>query len=81
MSHDVKSLAEEARELPPDQQAELIDVLIEGLSHTPGDWNASWSAEAERRWALLKAGKMQSYPADQVLTEIAAHLEKRRGRS
>ena len=79
MDHTVKILADAAKKLPPDRQAELIDVLIEGLSQTAHDWNAAWIAEAERRWALVKTGAMQTFTADHVLTDIAAHLAKRRG--
>ena len=81
MDMTVKHLADEARKLQPEQQAELIDLLIEGLSKSPAGWDEAWSAEAERRWARVKAGKMASFPADQVLSDIAAHLEKRRQRT
>ena len=81
MDQIVKSFADEAGKLSPEQQAELIDVLIGRLSQEPDEWDRAWSAEAERRWALVKAGKMASFPAAEVLSDIAAHLEKRRRRA
>ena len=81
MDHDLKSIADDARKLSPDKQAELIEMLIDGLSRTDSDWAAAWSTEAERRWTLLTAGGMQTYPAEQVLADIATHLEKRRRRT
>ena len=81
MTHDVKSLAAAARNLPLEDQADLIDELVTSLSRTDSGWNAAWSKEAERRWVEHTASKQASYPADDVLSEVAKQLDKRRQRS
>jgi hypothetical protein len=80
-TQSLKSIAAAARALPPEQQAELIDDLVVGLSHADDGWNVAWSKEAEQRWSGHVAASHPGHAADDVLAEIAALLEKRRNRS
>lgn len=80
MSHSVKDLAEAARALSPAQQAELIDALITGLGGSDADWNDAWSREAGERWATYRASGHFGHAAEDVLTEVAAELARRRTR-
>jgi hypothetical protein len=81
LEKSLKSIAAAARALPPEQQAELIDELVIGLSRADEDWSAAWSKEAGQRWSGHVAAAHPGHAADDVLADIAALLEKRRHRS
>jgi putative addiction module component (TIGR02574 family) len=81
MIDDIKSIAAAARNLPPEDQADLIDELVTSLGRTDGDWNAAWSKEAERRWAQHAASQHSGHATEDVLSDIAKLLNTRRQRS
>lgn len=81
MTQSIKSLADAARAMPPEDQAELIDELIVGLSLTDGGWTAAWSREADRRWVEHTASGHDGHDADDVIADISKHLKKRRQRA
>lgn len=78
MTNSVKALAIAVRLLPPEQQADLIDELVIGLGVSDTAWNAAWAAEADHRWAAHVASGHAGHAAEDVLSDIAAHLSKRR---
>ena len=80
MNERVKTIVDQARKLTPEERADVFDDLLIDLHQSDADWNKAWSAEAERRWALYKTGEIAAHDADEVLSEIAARLEKRRSR-
>jgi len=68
-------IVEEARHLPTQQVAELVDRLAEGLYLSPGI-EESWTAETRRRLADIEAGSVQGIPGP----EISARIRKIVGR-
>ncbi|HOC54969.1 MAG TPA: addiction module protein [Verrucomicrobiota bacterium] len=62
-------IVEEARHLPTEQVAELVDRLSEGLHLSPGI-EESWKAETRQRIADIEGGKVQGIPGAQVSARI-----------
>jgi putative addiction module component (TIGR02574 family) len=69
MTQDVKVLYAKARQLSADEQAELVDLLLNDGSDTPSDWDRAWSEEAEARLAAYAQGKIDAIDAEAVLAE------------
>ena len=73
MSRDVKEITAEALQLPLDARAELASQLLESLDDlSEKEVEQLWAAEAERRYADYKAGKIKAIPADEVFARLAA---------
>jgi putative addiction module component (TIGR02574 family) len=58
------------------ERARLAQRLISSLEQRGGDADAErlWLAEAERRLADLKSGKVAAIPAERVLKKVRAGL-------
>lgn len=71
MSRDVKDLAAEALQLPLAARAELASQLLESLDDlSEKEIEQLWAAEAERRYAEFKAGRIEAIPADEVFAAL-----------
>ncbi|MBI4604611.1 MAG: addiction module protein [Planctomycetes bacterium] len=77
MPMTVDQIVDEARRLPPEQVAELVDRLTLAL-HQAIDPSVedAWKQEARRRLAELEGGSVQGVPGD----EVAARVRKIAGR-
>ena len=69
MPMTLEQLVEEARHLPTQQVAELVDRLSEGLRLSPGI-EEGWIAETRRRVADIEAGRVQGIPGPEVSARI-----------
>lgn len=77
MNTTLKQLAQEALHLTPAQRAELADFLVESLhSVQPDELQHFWIAEANKRLAEIRSGKVKTIPGEEVLAE-ARRLVKR----
>lgn len=77
MNATLKHLAQEAMQLTPEQRAELADFLVESLnSAQPDELQQLWIAEASKRLAEIRSGKVKTIPGEEVLAE-ARRLVKR----
>lgn len=66
-----KDLTEKALELPLAQRAELARQLLDSLEDISEEENdALWAAEAERRYADFRAGKIKAVPAEEVFARL-----------
>lgn len=73
MNRDLEEIAAEALELPLTARAELASKLLDSLDDLSAEENdALWAAEAERRYADYKAGKVNATPAEEVFARLAA---------
>jgi putative addiction module component (TIGR02574 family) len=73
MSRHLKDIAAEALELPLTARAELADQLLESLDElSEEEAEQLWAAEAERRYADYKAGRIESTTADAVFARLRA---------
>jgi putative addiction module component (TIGR02574 family) len=67
----LKELYAEARQLPREQAAELMDLLLIDTFGAPdATIEAAWGREIDRRLAELDSGKVQAIPGEQVMAEI-----------
>jgi putative addiction module component (TIGR02574 family) len=71
MATTVEQLVEEARRLPRDQIAELVDRLTLSLHENlePGIEDA-WKKEVRRRVAEIETGEVKGVPGDEVSARI-----------
>jgi putative addiction module component (TIGR02574 family) len=72
MEHStVDQLTEQALELPSDDRASLADRLVESLDPTDdATLQRLWGAEALRRLDDVRAGRVESVPAEEAFKQI-----------
>ena len=67
----LKELYAETRQLPREQAAELMDLLlIDTFSEADPAVEAAWGQEIDRRLAELESGKVQGFPAEEVMAKV-----------
>jgi hypothetical protein len=83
MTVTVRNLFDQAQQLPAEEQADLIDLL---LAHGQPDdarddvaWTAEWATEIEARVRSLERGEAVAVPAEDVLAEGRRRLAAMRG--
>ena len=69
------SLEAQLLRLPAADRARLAELLLESLdaeegSAPPADAEAAWAAEAERRLAELRDGRVAGIPANEVFAQV-----------
>jgi putative addiction module component (TIGR02574 family) len=70
MSLTLKELYSETRNLPREQAAELIDLLLIDMFSEPDQAvDEAWGREIDRRLAELESGKVQGIPAEEVMAK------------
>lgn len=69
MNERVKKISDQAKALPPDELAELVDDLIVRLHQTDPEIEKAWADEIEDRIAAHERGEMTSRPAVEVLAK------------
>jgi len=79
MSRTVKQLEAEARQLSPEQRAELAQRLFASLEgdaglEPPADAEEAWLSEAERRYQRYLAGDTLATPAAEALARVRERL-------
>ncbi|MFA6543332.1 MAG: addiction module protein [Limisphaerales bacterium] len=71
----VKELQIEALRLSPAERETLATELFRSLDTQPlSEVDAAWVAEADRRFAELRAGQVQGIPGNRVFGEIRREL-------
>jgi putative addiction module component (TIGR02574 family) len=75
---EVFRLYEAAMQLPDNDRAEFVVMLLEGLDErlTPEEIEASWIAEAKRRLEDIRAGRMATVPRAEAIRKARAALEQ-----
>ena len=73
----LEKIEQEALSLPPEQQGELIDRLIEKSAIAP-EVEEAWNAEIASRIDDIKAGRVEGIPHDEVMRELRERAEQRR---
>lgn len=70
MTATLKQIEQEILQLTPVQRAELADFIVESLDSRPAEEIQDlWLAEATRRLAEVRSGKVETIPAEEVLAE------------
>lgn len=75
MSTTLEELEEQARRLPAEERARLVESLLESLHSPASDIEADWTREIKERVAAFDRGAMQAYAAEDVFAE-ARRLSK-----
>ncbi|HEU4558757.1 MAG TPA: addiction module protein [Longimicrobium sp.] len=66
-------LEQELLQLPPDVQARLAEVLTNNVKR---HYEAVWNEEAERRHQAYLRGELEAIPAEEVLAQVRAMIQK-----
>ena len=75
MAKLTRELEAQALKLPRRERARLAQRLISSLDQeVDADAEGLWLAEAERRLADLKSGKVAAIPAERVIRKVRATL-------
>jgi putative addiction module component (TIGR02574 family) len=70
MPMTIKELYAETRQLPREQAAELMDLLlIDTFSAPDPAVEEAWSREIDRRLAELESGQVQGIPGEEVMAK------------
>ncbi|MFT4241016.1 MAG: addiction module protein [Acidovorax sp.] len=68
MNDQVAELAVRGKQLPPQERARLVDMLLESLHDAPvAEIEAAWDKEVEQRLAAHDRGAMPSLDGEEVL--------------
>lgn len=67
-----EELLEQAKTLPPAEQLELIEALLNELDKPDKDVDAAWAAEAQDRLAAYRKGEIRAIPLEDVLAKYRA---------
>ena len=70
MSQLVDKLAVEAQQLSADERVALVETILAQLPETDPDWDAAWTAQAERRMAAVARGDDVLIPAEKVMENL-----------
>jgi len=65
-----KELIAEAISLPVEERAIVVDSILRSLNSPEDDIDRQWIAEAERRLAEVRTGRVKAIPGDQVFAQI-----------
>ena len=77
MNQLVDKLAEQAKQLNPEERVALIETLLAQLPNPDPEWEAAWVAECERRMAAVERGEEQLIPADKVMERLRSKYQPR----
>lgn len=73
MTERVRILIEQAKQLTPEERADVLDALLALQGPVEGG-DAAWAEEAERRLCDVRAGTTELLDAEQVLAELRQRL-------
>jgi putative addiction module component (TIGR02574 family) len=65
-----KELIAEANSLPVEERVLLVDSILKGLNPPNDAIDRTWAAEAQRRLAELKSGKVKAVPGNEVFARV-----------
>lgn len=65
----VQQIVAEARQLPPDELAELVEVLLGEVGEPDPEIDEAWKVEVRRRVAEIESGRVKLIPGEQVMAD------------
>ncbi len=66
----IKSIIQEASELPVEDRVMVIDLLLRTLNMPNPDIDRAWSETAKHRLAELRSRRVQPIPGNEVFSRI-----------
>jgi putative addiction module component (TIGR02574 family) len=77
MARAISEIEKEIRSLARPEQERLLRALIEELDETVDpDADCAWLEEVQRRSAEFDAGRMKSFPAEEVFERVRSRLKQ-----
>ena len=77
MSSNAEEIIKEARALPVEERAELLEVLLATFQSPPDPHlDELWVAEAEDRLDAYERGELAAIPADEVFRKVRQRRQK-----
>ena len=70
MNERVKHIAEQARQLTPEEQADLLGILTDMVEGETNKIDPELLEECERRWEAYERGEMKAYTWEEVKARI-----------
>lgn len=73
MVTELTQVFRDALDLPDNEKATLVGLLIESLEDTEEvdpDVEAAWAVEAERRWREIESGEVKTIPWEEVRAKL-----------
>jgi len=70
MNTRVQALVEQARRLPPEEQATLLSVLYELVTPPDPAWEAAWVSESLDRLAAYRRGELEAVDSDEAMAGL-----------
>jgi len=74
MNERVKHIAEQARQLTPEERADLCDLLLVMMHAAPPGLSENWEEEIERRVAEIDRGEVVLQDFDEAMRDLRARL-------
>ncbi len=74
MNDRVKHLADQARRLTPEEQANLLDLLLAMMHEAPDAIDKDWEEEIQRRVEEIDRGEVELQDFDQSIKALRAIL-------
>jgi len=69
-------LINEAKALPVELRAKLVDELLKSLNPSQAEIDELWAVEAEKRVAEIEAGKVKTIPGEEVFDKLRKRLSQ-----
>jgi putative addiction module component (TIGR02574 family) len=69
MTASLEELEEQAKDLPAEERARLVEVLLESLHAPDSEIETDWAREIEQRIAAFDRGEAQTHAAEDVFAE------------
>ena len=66
----VQQIVAEARQLPFEDLAKLVDALLAESAEPDPQVDEAWKLEARRRLAEIESGRVKCIPGDQVMAKV-----------
>ncbi|HEU5240002.1 MAG TPA: addiction module protein [Pyrinomonadaceae bacterium] len=67
MATETDKLVTEIRALPEEEKLRLLDVLLTDLDKPDPEIDQVWAAEARKRWAAYKAGRLTTISYEELI--------------
>jgi Putative addiction module component len=74
MNERVRRIAEQARQLTPEEQADLFDLLVVVIHEAAPGMGKDWEEEIERRIAEIERGDVLLQDFDESIRNLRAKL-------
>jgi putative addiction module component (TIGR02574 family) len=71
MNAKIKALSEQARQLTPEERAELVEDILQSLDSTDPEIDRLWAIEARDRLDAYRRGEIEAVTLEEVLASLS----------